>query len=100
AGMVLVDAVHEDQHIVYGGAAHLIRAEARGRAFPSPHIRYGVAAHVARQRGTHEPRATAVAAGSPATGRPASVAMGAGPAAVPNDVGRGDGLVARGAGAD
>ena len=38
AGMVLVDAVHEDQHIVYGGAPHLIRAEARGRPYPAPHI--------------------------------------------------------------
>ena len=37
-GMVLVDPVHEDQHIVYGGAPHLIRAEARGRPYPAPRI--------------------------------------------------------------
>lgn len=37
-GMVLVDAVHEDEHIVYGGAPHLLRAEAKGRPFPEPHI--------------------------------------------------------------
>ena len=38
AGMVLVDAVHEDERIVYGGEPHLLRAEARGRAFPEPRI--------------------------------------------------------------
>lgn len=38
AGMVLVDAVHEDQHIVYGGAPHRIRDEARGRTAPAPRI--------------------------------------------------------------
>ena len=38
AGMVLVDAVHEDQHIVYGGQPHVIRAAARGRVAPPPHI--------------------------------------------------------------
>jgi pimeloyl-ACP methyl ester carboxylesterase len=38
AGLVLVDAVHEDQHIAYGGAAHLIRAEAKGRTAPAPVI--------------------------------------------------------------
>jgi pimeloyl-ACP methyl ester carboxylesterase len=37
-GMVLVDAVHEDERIVYGGAPHLLRAEARGRAFTEPRI--------------------------------------------------------------
>ena len=37
-GMVLVDAVHEDQHSVWGGEAHLLRAGAKGRAFPEPHI--------------------------------------------------------------
>lgn len=38
AGMVLVDAVHEDERIVYGGQPHLLRAEAKGRTFPEPHI--------------------------------------------------------------
>ncbi|HXI21075.1 MAG TPA: alpha/beta hydrolase [Gemmatimonadales bacterium] len=38
AGMVLVDAVQEDQHIVYGGQPHRIRDAARGRAFPAPRI--------------------------------------------------------------
>ena len=35
-GMVLVDAVHEDQHIVYGGRAHRIRDDAKGRPVPAP----------------------------------------------------------------
>ena len=38
AGMVLVDAVHEDQRIVYGGQPHRIRDAARGRPFPAPRI--------------------------------------------------------------
>ena len=38
SGMVMVDAVHEDQRIVYGGQPHRIRDEARGRQFPQPHI--------------------------------------------------------------
>ncbi|AHG92291.1 alpha/beta hydrolase fold protein (plasmid) [Gemmatirosa kalamazoonensis] len=38
AGMVLVDAVHEDEHIVYGGAPHRIRDGARGRVAPPPRI--------------------------------------------------------------
>jgi pimeloyl-ACP methyl ester carboxylesterase len=37
-GMVLVDAVHEDQQVVYGGQPHRIRDSARGRRFPAPHI--------------------------------------------------------------
>jgi pimeloyl-ACP methyl ester carboxylesterase len=37
-GMVLVDAVHEDESIVYGGAPHRLREQAQGRAFPEPHI--------------------------------------------------------------
>jgi pimeloyl-ACP methyl ester carboxylesterase len=37
-GMVLVDAVHEDQRIVYGGQPHRIRDAARGRSFPEPRI--------------------------------------------------------------
>jgi pimeloyl-ACP methyl ester carboxylesterase len=37
-GMVLVDAVHEDQQVVYGGQPHRIRESARGRSFPAPHI--------------------------------------------------------------
>jgi hypothetical protein len=36
--MVLVDAVHEDQQVVYGGQPHRIRDSARGRPFPAPHI--------------------------------------------------------------
>jgi pimeloyl-ACP methyl ester carboxylesterase len=38
AGMVLVDAVHEDQHVVWGGQPHRIRDGARGRTFVSPLI--------------------------------------------------------------
>ena len=38
SGMVLVDAVHEDQRIVYGGQPHRIREESRGRQFPEPRI--------------------------------------------------------------
>jgi len=38
AGMVLVDAVHEDQSIVYGGQPHRLRDQARGREFPEPRI--------------------------------------------------------------
>jgi pimeloyl-ACP methyl ester carboxylesterase len=37
-GMVLVDAVHEDQQVVYGGQPHRIRDSARGRLFPAPQI--------------------------------------------------------------
>lgn len=37
-GMVMVDAVHEDQRTVYGGQAHRIRESARGRTFPAPRI--------------------------------------------------------------
>jgi pimeloyl-ACP methyl ester carboxylesterase len=37
-GMVLVDAVHEDQQVVYGGQPHRIRDSARGRPFPAPQI--------------------------------------------------------------
>ena len=37
-GMVLVDAVHEDQRVVYGGQPHRIRDGARGRPFPEPRI--------------------------------------------------------------
>jgi pimeloyl-ACP methyl ester carboxylesterase len=37
-GMVLVDPVHEDQQIVYGGAPHRLRDQARGRTVPAPHI--------------------------------------------------------------
>jgi pimeloyl-ACP methyl ester carboxylesterase len=38
AAMVLVDAVHEDQQVVYGGQPHRIRESATGRAFPTPRI--------------------------------------------------------------
>lgn len=38
AGVVLVDAVHEDERIVYGGAPHRLREQAQGRVFPEPHI--------------------------------------------------------------
>jgi pimeloyl-ACP methyl ester carboxylesterase len=37
-GMVLVDAVHEDQQVVYGGQPHRIRESATGRPFPAPRI--------------------------------------------------------------
>ncbi|HEY2854358.1 MAG TPA: alpha/beta hydrolase [Gemmatimonadaceae bacterium] len=37
-GMVLVDAVHEDQQIVWGGEAHRLRDAARGRTAPAPRI--------------------------------------------------------------
>jgi len=39
SGMVFVDAVHEDQMVVYGGQPHLIRESAKGRAFPEPRIK-------------------------------------------------------------
>ena len=38
AGMVLVDAVHEDERIVYGGEAHRLRDAARGRPYPEPKV--------------------------------------------------------------
>ncbi len=38
AGMVLVDAVHEDQRVVYGGQPHRIRDSATGRHFPAPDV--------------------------------------------------------------
>jgi pimeloyl-ACP methyl ester carboxylesterase len=38
SGMVMVDAVHEDQHIVYGGQPHRIRDSAKGLRVPSPRI--------------------------------------------------------------
>jgi pimeloyl-ACP methyl ester carboxylesterase len=37
-GMVLVDAVHEDGQIVYGGQPHRIRDSAQGRQFVEPRI--------------------------------------------------------------
>ena len=37
-GMVLVDAVHEDQRVVYGGQPHRIRDGAQDRAAPEPVI--------------------------------------------------------------
>lgn len=37
-GMVMVDAVHEDQRVVYGGQPHRIRDSAKGREFPAPRI--------------------------------------------------------------
>ncbi len=37
-GMVLVDAVHEDQRVVYGGQPHRIRDGATGRVAPAPRI--------------------------------------------------------------
>ena len=42
--MVLVDAVHEDQHVVYGGQPHRIRDEAKGRTAPPPHVALDTAA--------------------------------------------------------
>jgi pimeloyl-ACP methyl ester carboxylesterase len=38
AGVVLVDAVHEDESIVYGGAPHRLRDQAQGRTFVEPRI--------------------------------------------------------------
>jgi pimeloyl-ACP methyl ester carboxylesterase len=38
SGMVLVDAVHEDERIVYGGQPHRLRDGARQLAFPEPVI--------------------------------------------------------------
>lgn len=38
AGMVLVDAVHEDQRIVIGGQPVRIRDWAKGRPYPTPYI--------------------------------------------------------------
>jgi pimeloyl-ACP methyl ester carboxylesterase len=38
SGMVMVDAVHEDQRVVYGGQPHRIRDSAKGREFPAPRI--------------------------------------------------------------
>jgi pimeloyl-ACP methyl ester carboxylesterase len=37
-GMVLVDAVHEDESVVYGGAPHRLRDQAQGRPAPAPRI--------------------------------------------------------------
>ena len=38
SGMVMVDAVHEDERIVYGGQPHRIRDSATRRQFPEPQI--------------------------------------------------------------
>jgi pimeloyl-ACP methyl ester carboxylesterase len=38
SGVVLVDAVHEDQRVIYGGQPHRIRDSARGLEFPTPRI--------------------------------------------------------------
>jgi pimeloyl-ACP methyl ester carboxylesterase len=38
-GMVMVDAVHEDQRVVYGGQPHRIRDSAQGRQAPAPQVR-------------------------------------------------------------
>ena len=43
AGMVLVDAVHEDQPVIYGGQPHVLREEAKGRAFEMPRIQLNTA---------------------------------------------------------
>jgi len=43
-GVVLVDAVHEDEHVVYGGQPHRIRDDAKGRVAPPPHIALDTAA--------------------------------------------------------
>ena len=42
SGVVMVDAVHEDQMVVYGGQPHRIRDSAQGRAFPAPRIELDV----------------------------------------------------------
>lgn len=38
AGMVLVDAVHEDGYVTYGGQAHHLREQSRGRVEPPARI--------------------------------------------------------------
>lgn len=38
AGMVLVDAIHEDGWVVWGGQAHHLRDQATGRTAPEPRI--------------------------------------------------------------
>ena len=43
-GVVLVDAVHEDEHVVYGGQPHRLRDDAKGRVAPPPHIALDTAA--------------------------------------------------------
>jgi pimeloyl-ACP methyl ester carboxylesterase len=54
-GLVLVDAVHEDQRVVYGGAPHRLRDEAKGRPTPAPRIALGTAMI---QRAAARPRPT------------------------------------------
>ncbi|HEY2804702.1 MAG TPA: alpha/beta hydrolase [Gemmatimonadales bacterium] len=49
-GVVFVDAVQEDQRVVYGGQPHRIRDSARGRPFPAPRIALDTAM-LARARG-------------------------------------------------
>jgi pimeloyl-ACP methyl ester carboxylesterase len=44
SGMVMVDAVHEDQRVIYGGQPHRIRDGARGRQAPPPRIALDTAA--------------------------------------------------------
>jgi len=38
SALVMVDAVHEDQRVVYGGQPHRIRDGVKGLSFPQPHI--------------------------------------------------------------
>jgi pimeloyl-ACP methyl ester carboxylesterase len=38
AGVVLVDAIHEDGYVFYGGEPHHLRDQAKARAEPTPHI--------------------------------------------------------------
>ncbi len=53
-GMVLVDAVHEDQRVVYGGQPHRIRDGATGRTAPVPRIGLDTAlVREARNMSTH-----------------------------------------------
>jgi pimeloyl-ACP methyl ester carboxylesterase len=56
-GMVLVDAVHEDQRVVYGGQPHRLRDGARGRPAPTPRI----ALDTAMLRAVHDSAARPVA---------------------------------------
>ncbi len=57
-GMVLVDAVHEDERIVYGGEAHRLRDAARGRPSPEPRIALDTQfEHMARDSAALPPQA-------------------------------------------
>jgi pimeloyl-ACP methyl ester carboxylesterase len=62
AGMVLVDAVHEDQRVVYGGQPHRIRDGATGRKAPPPLIALDTALIREAQSAPAHPMTTALEA--------------------------------------